>query len=45
MLDKGCDEVLTRLFTIADDINACILLFLQGNSQCVLFAAGELFIR
>ena len=29
VLDKGGDEVLARLFTVTDDINAGVLLFLQ----------------
>ena len=33
MLDEGGDEVLPGLLTVADDVDARVLLFLQGQAQ------------
>jgi|GEM_PF-6078683 len=44
MLDERGDEVLTRLFAVADDVDAGQFLFFQREDQGVLLAFGQLFV-
>ncbi len=41
VLDKGGDEVLARLFAVADDVDTGLLLVGQGQAQRVLFALDQ----
>ncbi len=41
MLDKGGDEVLARLFAVADDVDAGLFLIVDGQAQGVLLAGGQ----
>ena len=41
VFDKGRDEMLPCLFAIADDIDAGVLLLLQGQTQRVLLALDQ----
>lgn len=44
VLDKRRHEMLTRLFAIADDIDAGVLLFLQRQTQRILLAFGQALV-
>ncbi|MNM27860.1 hypothetical protein D3C81_383590 [compost metagenome] len=44
VLDEGRDEVLTGLLAITDDIDAGVLLLLQGQAQRILFAFDQFLI-
>ena len=41
VLDERRHEVLARLFAIADDVDARVLLFLQRQAQGILFALEQ----
>lgn len=43
MLNKRRDEMLARLFTIADDVDAGLSLIVQGQTQGVLLAHDQFF--
>ncbi|MNX90320.1 hypothetical protein D3C86_1223660 [compost metagenome] len=44
VLDERGDEMLTGLLAIADDIDACVLLFLQRQAQGVLLALDQFLV-
>jgi len=41
VLDESGDEVLPGLFAVADDVDAGVLLLLQGQAQCILLAFNQ----
>src|SRR5690606_34393843 len=41
MLDEGCDEVLPCLFAVADNIDACLPLIVEGQTQGIKLAGYQ----
>ncbi|RON73336.1 hypothetical protein BK668_29265 [Pseudomonas fluorescens] len=44
VLDKRRDKMLARLLAVTDDIDACLLLVVQGQSQGISFALNQFLI-